>query len=47
MYIRKSEKNDRWEAGARFIELGKPALDRILDYIDYINKRIKQLKKQE
>lgn len=45
IYIKKKDNTDKWQAGARFIELGDPALDRILDYIDYINKKVKKLKK--
>lgn len=45
IYIKKKDNTDKWQAGARFIELGDPALDRILDYVDYINKKVKNLKK--
>lgn len=45
IYIKKKERSDKWRAGARFIELGDPALDHILDYVDYINKTVKGRKK--
>ena len=40
MYVKKKEGMAKWQAGAKFIELGDPTLDRILDYIDYINKAL-------
>ena len=45
IYITKKERTDNWQVGARFIELGDPTLDRILDYVDYINKTVKKRKK--
>lgn len=45
VYIKRKDSTDKWQVGTRFIELGDPSLDRILDYVDYINKTIKKRRK--
>ena len=47
IYSRKKERTDKWRVGARFIELGDPALDRILNYVNYIYKTDKIAKKRK
>jgi c-di-GMP-binding flagellar brake protein YcgR len=41
-HTRKKEKSNKWLVGARFIELDNPAQQRILEYVDYINKILNQ-----
>lgn len=46
MYIIKNnDQINKWRVGARFIELGEPSIDRILDYVEYIKKTAKKLRK--
>lgn len=41
VHVEKKKSSEKWQIGVRFLELGDPASNRILDYVDYINKTVK------
>jgi hypothetical protein len=45
IYRKKKERSNKWQVGVKFIDLGDPALDQILDYVDYIDKTAKKYRR--